>query len=148
MINELARGYATRAIELCRKVFLADGSGDELLVASYMGGCSVVNSEVGICHALSYGLSLELGYRHGIANCIAFNVLDDYYPRHVPEFRKMMEGQNIVLPKGVTQSMDQDALGRMVDMTLRMERPLTNALGENWRDVLTRERIFDLYSRI
>jgi 3-deoxy-alpha-D-manno-octulosonate 8-oxidase len=148
MINELARAYATRAIELCRNVFLGNGDGDELMVASYMGGCSVVNSEVGVCHALSYGLSLELGYRHGLANCLAFDVLDEFYPDHVAEFREIMRRHRIVLPKGVTKKLDDKAVGRMIDMTLRMERPLTNALGENWQDILTRRRIVELYSKI
>jgi len=148
MINELSRGYATRALDLCRSVFLDDGDGDKLMVASYMGGCSVVNSEVGVCHALSYGLSLELGYRHGLANCLAFDVLEEFYSDHVLEFREMMRRHKIVLPKAVTKKLDDKAVERMIDMTLRMERPLTNALGENWKAILTRHRIADLYSRI
>ena len=85
-INELARASASKALELCKAVFLDNGSDDELMTASYLGGVSIVNSEVGICHALSYGLSLELGIRHGLANCIVFNVLDKYYGEHVEIF--------------------------------------------------------------
>lgn len=148
MINELARGYASKALELCEAVFLGDGDDDQLMTASYMGGCSIVNSEVGVCHALSYGLSLELGLRHGFANCVAFDVLDEYYGEHVGRFRAMLARHGIALPKGLTRTLDEAALERMVAMTLRMERPLTNALGENWRDLLTRERILDLYRRM
>lgn len=148
MINELARGYAQRAIDLCGKVFLEDGDDDELMVASYMGGCSVVNSEVGVCHALSYGLSLELGFRHGFANCIAFDVLDDYYPKHVEAFRRMMQRHGIVLPKGVTKGLNPEALQRMIDMTLRMEKPLTNALGSDWQEKFRPEKIAGLYARM
>lgn len=148
MINELARSYADRALHLCEKVFLADGDDDELMTASFMGGCSIVNSEVGICHALSYGLSMELHYRHGFANCIAFDVLEDYYGPYVDKFRIMLDRHGIALRKGVTRELSAEALDRMVTMTLRMERPLTNALGENYRDILTRERILDLYARM
>lgn len=148
MINELARGYANKALSLCDKVFLADGDDDMLMTASYMGGVSIVNSEVGICHALSYGLSIELDYRHGFANCIAFDVLDEYYGEHVVNFRKMMEKHNIVLPKNVCINLDETAINRMIDMTLRMERPLTNALGEDWKEILTREKIRELYLKM
>lgn len=148
MINDLSGGFASKALELCNKVFLDGGDDDMLMTASYMGGVSIVNSEVGICHALSYGLSIELGYRHGFANCVAFNVLDEYYGTNVENFRIMLEKSNIRLPKNVCHSLDSAAMDRMVGMTLQMERPLTNALGENWKELLTREKIISLYEKM
>jgi 3-deoxy-alpha-D-manno-octulosonate 8-oxidase len=148
MINELARAYADKALALCDKVFLENGDNDMLMTASYMGGVSIVNSEVGICHALSYGLSIELDYRHGFANCVAFNVLDEYYGKHVTKFRDMLKLHKIVLPNNICKGMDEEAMNRMIDMTLRMERPLTNALGENWQSIMTREKIRELYHKI
>ncbi len=148
MINELARGYADKALKLCDNVFLENGDDDMLMTASYMGGVSIVNSEVGICHALSYGLSIELDYRHGFANCVAFNVLDEYYGEYVNQFREMLKRHKIELPKNVCKDLDADAMDRMIDMTLRMERPLTNALGSEWREILTRDKIRDLYLKM
>jgi len=148
MINELSRSYAERALHLCEKVFLGDGDDDELMTASFMGGCSIVNSEVGVCHALSYGLSMELHYRHGFANCVAFDVLDDYYGPAIAKFRKMLDRHGVKLPKGVTRDLSDEAMERMVAMTLRMERPLTNALGDDWRDILTRDKIIALYEKM
>lgn len=148
MINELARAYAERALMLCERVFLGDGDDDQLLTASFLGGCSIVNSEVGICHALSYGLSMELHYRHGFANCVVFDVLEDYYGEKVVKFRKMMKHNGIHIQKNVTRDLSTDAMDRMITMTLRMERPLTNALGDNWRDHMTRDRIASLYERM
>ena len=107
-----------------------------------------MNSEVGICHALSYGLSLELGFRHGIANCIAFNVLEDYYGNYVNDFRRMIEDHGINLPKYICKGQDEKGLSRMVDMTLKMERPLTNALGTDWRNIMTTEKITELYLKM
>ena len=147
-INELARGMASKALELCSEVFLGNGTDEMLMTASYLGGVSIVNSEVGICHALSYGLSMELGYRHGHANCLVFNVLEEYYGPWVQNFRKMVNQHNIKLPTGICKSLDADAMERMVEMTLRMERPLTNALGEDWRDLLTRDKILSLYKKM
>lgn len=148
MINELARAYATRALDLCETVFLGDGDDDQLITASFMGGCSIVNSEVGVCHALSYGLSMELHFRHGFANCVAFDALEEFYGPWVERFRGMLARHGISLPRKVTAGLSDEAMERMVAMTLRMERPLTNALGEHWRDVMTRDRIVALYRRM
>ena len=75
LINQLSRAFASTALEYCIDFFDSDSSKKELLcVGSYYGGVSIVNSEVGICHALSYGLSTEFGIRHGLANCIVFQV--------------------------------------------------------------------------
>ena len=148
MINELSRGIASKALELCSNVFNSNGDNDMLITASYLGGVSIVNSEVGICHALSYGLSLELDYRHGFANCVVFNCLEEFYGKHVIKFKDMLNDHNINLPKNVCKNLDEDAIERMIDMTLKMERPLTNALGNNWKEILTREKIKELYLKM
>jgi hypothetical protein len=33
-------------------------------------------------------------------------------------------------------------------MTYRMARPLTSALGDNWKNILTEEKIEELYSKM
>ena len=43
------------------------------MMASYFGGMSIAYSQVGACHALSYGLSFVLGTHHGIGCCITFD---------------------------------------------------------------------------
>ena len=67
-LNTFSQSYGEKAIELCRNVFLADDdcADDQLMMASYFGGMSIAYSQVGVCHALSYGLCFVLGYRHGI----------------------------------------------------------------------------------
>ena len=94
---------------------------------------------------LKLTISEKPGHSHGFANCVVFNHLEEYYGEHVVKFKKMLEDHNINLPKNVTQNLSEEAIERMVDMTLKMERPLTNALGENWREILTRKKIRELY---
>lgn len=148
MINELSKAYANKALQLCEKYFMLRGGEDELAVASYMGGVSIVNSEVGICHALSYGLSLELGMRHGVANCVAFRALKPYYGDYVEKFEEMVRLSRTLLPQEVCKNLDTVVLERMIDMTLKMDRPLQNALGSEWSQEMTRERIKDLYLKM
>ena len=61
--NAFSHAYAEQSLKLCREVYLGAQAGqspendDKLMVASLMGGLSLTYSEVGVCHALSYGLS-------------------------------------------------------------------------------------------
>jgi 3-deoxy-alpha-D-manno-octulosonate 8-oxidase len=57
----------------------------------------------------------------------------------------MLSKHAVTLPKGVCSQLDEPAMNRMIEMTLRMERPLTNALGENWREKFTPDKIRALY---
>jgi len=148
-INSFGMAYAQQSLELCTKVFLKEGgTNEDLMVASYLGGASVTNSEAGVVHAMSYGISLVLGYRHAIANCIVFRQLEEFYPKHVPVFFKMLELNNIKLPDNVTKSLSDDEMSSMIKMTYRMERPLLSALGENWKDILNEKKLEKIYSKM
>lgn len=147
-INEFSHAYADKALTLCEEIFLGDKEDSDLMIASMFGGYSIVYSEVGVCHALSYGISLAFGTHHGEANCIVFDQLDDYYPQHVAMFRKMLIRHDIQLRKGLTKNIDADLLEKMVDATLLMEKPLHNALGPNWKDIFTRSKIKELFLRM
>lgn len=141
-------------MKLCREVFLEHGSKrglgieEKLMMASYSGGMSMAYSQVGICHALSYGLSFVLGIHHGIGNCIAFNVLDEYYPEGVAEFRKMMYTNQIRLPENITADITTENLEKMINVALVLEPLWENALGKKWKDTMTREKIKELYQRM
>ena len=148
MINEMGRAYAEKALSYCKNVFLQNGTDEELMVASYFGASSVANSEVGVCHALSYGMSLVHGYRHGIANCIVFDKLEDYYPKGVQVFRDMLKKHQINLPKNINSNLKESDLQKMIDMAYRMEKPLMNALGDKWREIFSEEKIKNLYFRM
>ena len=88
----IRRAFAVSARDICRDVFLNDLDSivaDERLMVSYFGGLSIAYSQVGVCHALSYGLSYVLGVRHGVGNCIVFNQLGST-TADVREFQQMI----------------------------------------------------------
>jgi 3-deoxy-alpha-D-manno-octulosonate 8-oxidase len=147
-INAFTRSHGEKARDLCREVFLDGGheSDEKLMMASYLGGMSIAYSQVGVCHALSYGLSYVLGFRHGIGNCIVFNSLEEYYPEGVWEFRAMMEKQGITIPRNVLAGTEGDKLERMTDIALMLEPLWENAFGLEWKTLITREKIKELYS--
>lgn len=149
-INEFSKAYGEKSLDLCRQVFLEDHNDkdDKLMMASYFGGMSIAYSQVGACHALSYGLSYVLGIHHGIGCCIAFDVLEEFYPDGVHEFRLMMDKHKIALPKKLTAQMDEQAIELMVTTALNLTPLWENCLGKNWKEVMTKERCKELYRRI
>lgn len=149
-INEFSKAYGEKSLELCRQVFLEDhpDKDDKLMMASYFGGMSIAYSQVGACHALSYGLSYVLGIHHGIGCCIAFDYLEEIYPAGVEEFRKMMAKHRISLPRGLTAGLDDKALELMVTTALNLVPLWENCLGFDWQKKMTRERCLALYRRM
>ncbi len=146
-LNQFSRSYGDKALDLCREVFLNPGpeSDDQLMMASYCGGMSIAYSQVGVCHALSYGLGFVLGLHHGIGNCVAFDYLEEFYPEGVREFRRMMDIHNIELPRGLVADLTENEIEKMIDVALVLEPLWENALGPDWRKEISRERIRELY---
>lgn len=149
-LNAFSKAYGEKSIDLCREVFLDGGpdSDDKLMMASYCGGMSIAYSQVGVCHALSYGLSFVLGAHHGIGNCIVFDYLEEYYPEGVNEFRRMMEKHSISLPRNLVAGLEEDKLEKMIDVSLVLEPLWENALGKNWKEIMTREKIKEMYKKM
>jgi 3-deoxy-alpha-D-manno-octulosonate 8-oxidase len=151
-INEYSRAYAETSMDLCREVFLEDldvaVADEKLMIASYFGGLSIAYSQVGVCHALGYGLSYVLGVRHGIGNCIIFNHLEDYYPLEVREFRDMVAKHNIPLPREMTRGLGEHQMSEMIRVALSLDLLWQNALGPDWKKIMTPEKARELYLRM
>ena len=149
-LNEFSRAYGEKSIELCRQVFLEDhpDKDDKLMMASYFGGMSIAYSQVGACHALSYGLSFVLGTHHGIGCCITFDYLEDIYPEGVREFRQMMTKHGISLPRNLTKNLDIQSLETMATVALGLAPLWENCLGPDWRNIMTRERILSIFKKM
>ncbi len=146
-LNAFSRAYGEKALELCRQVFLEDheDSADRLMMASFFGGMSIAYSQVGVCHAMSYGLAFVLGIHHGIGNSIVFDYLDEFYPEGVAEFRRMLEKNGVELPRNVTRDVSESQLDTMADVALGLEPLWENAFGSEWRTIMTKDRVKQLY---
>ena len=152
-LNEFSKSYGEKALELCRKVFVEknqwdDECDDQLMMASYAGGMSIAYSQVGVAHAVSYGLSYLLGTKHGIGNCIVMNHLEEYYPAGVKEFKFMVEKNGIEIPTGICQGLSEDQFNAMIDVSLGMKPLWENALGKDWATIMTREKLRALYGKL
>ncbi len=151
-LNAFSQSYGEKALDLCKEVFLGEltpaESRDKLMMASWHGGMSIAYSQVGVAHAMSYGLSYVLGVKHGLGNCLVFQFLEDYYPEGVTLFYKMMEKQKIVLPKGLCQGLSEKDMDRMITVSLSMAPLWENALGKEWKAKITREKLREIYRKI
>lgn len=154
MKNTFSEAYGYKALEMCEQVFLGSQAGqnpvndEKLMVASLMGGLSLTYSEVGICHALSYGLSFVLGTRHGIANCICFNQLEDYYPEGVRAFKQMVDQHQIEIPEGLAKQWSEAQIDKMAEIALGLSHMWQHALGPDWQNKVDPEQIKAIYRRM
>ena len=152
-LNEFSKSYGDKALQLCRDVYVNKAgwdevSDDKLMMASYAGGMSIAYSQVGVAHAVSYGLSYLLGTKHGIGNCIVFDHLDEFYPDGVKEFKYMVEKNQIDIPKNICANLTDEEFDKMIDVSMGMKPLWENALGKDWEKQMNRERLRKLYERL
>ncbi len=152
-LNAFSKSYGEKAQELCEEIFLEkdvwdDDSDEKLMMASYAGGMSIAYSQVGVAHAVSYGLAYLLGTKHGIGNCIVFDKLEEFYPDGVKKFKEMVKKHNIDIPQGITRGLTDEQFDTMINVSLGMAPLWENALGKDWKEIMTRERLRKLYERL
>ena len=152
--NAYSTAFGEQALALCREVYLGDRAGqtaendEKLMVASLMGGLSLTYSEVGIVHALSYGLSKILGTKHCYANCVAFQHLGDYYPDGVAEFNEMLSKHNITLPKNLSKEWNEETVTAMAQVAIKLEHMWNHAIGADWKSKVTLDTVKALFRRL
>src|SRR5690554_5320162 len=152
-LNAFSQSYGEKAYELCVELFLDNNltpeeAQDKLMMASWHGGMSIAYSQVGVAHAMSYGLSYVLGIKHGVGNCIVFQFLDEFYPEDVKTFRKMVEKHKIKIPQNICKNLAEDQMEKMITVSMGMAPLWENALGIDWEQIVTREKLRDLYSKM
>ena len=151
-LNAFSQSYGEKALELCKEVYLEDLQEDEarnkLMMASWHGGMSIAYSQVGVAHAMSYGLSYLLGVRHGIGNCLVFQHLKEFYPEGVELFTEMKEKHNIQLPQGICRGLTNNDFDIMINVALGLVPLWENALGKEWQRLITPEKLKSIYKKI
>ena len=152
-LNEFSKSYGEKALQLCQDIYVKRSGWDEtcddkLMMASYAGGMSIAYSQVGVAHAVSYGLSYLLGTKHGIGNCIVMNHLEEYYPAGVKEFKYMVEKNQIDIPAGICKGLTDEQFDAMINVSLGMKPWWENALGKDWEKQMTRDKLRALYEKL
>nr|WP_219008989.1 3-deoxy-manno-octulosonate cytidylyltransferase [Aquimarina litoralis] len=149
-LNAFSQSYGEKAYDLCKEIFLENNLDKEeadakLMMASWHGGMSIAYSQVGIAHAMSYGLAYVLGTKHGIGNCIVFDKLGEYYPEGVAIFKQMKELHDIDIPEGICADISEEQLNTMVSVALGLVPLWENALGKNWKEQINEDKLKEIY---
>ncbi len=148
--HALSDAFSHQAIQLCREIFLSedmmsDENREKLMVASYLGGCAIANSFVGVVHPFSAGLSVALGTHHCIGNCITMTAMEAFYPKEIEEFWKMADKQGVDIPRGIAKNLPEEKYNTLYNSTVIHEKPLANALGQHFADILTFEKVKETF---
>src|SRR5690554_3904644 len=152
-LNAFSQSYGEKAYDLCLEIFLGDSLSEEesrakLMMASWHGGMSIAYSQVGVAHAMSYGLGYVLGTKHGVGNCIAFQFLEEFYPGDVALFKEMVKRHNVEIPQGVCKNLTDGQMDVMIDVAMSMIPLWENALGEDWEKIITYDKLKGLYQKM
>lgn len=149
-LNAFSQSYGEKALDLCKQIFLqndlekADADA-KLMMASWHGGMSIAYSQVGVAHAMSYGLAYVLGVKHGVGNCIVFDKLEEYYPEGVAIFKEMKKVHDIEFPQAVCADVTEAQLDTMASVALGLVPLWENALGKDWQSKVNAEKLKSLY---
>ncbi|TVZ55510.1 3-deoxy-alpha-D-manno-octulosonate 8-oxidase [Lutibacter sp. Hel_I_33_5] len=151
--HPLSDAYSNQALDLARQVFqsedmMSDKNREKMMVASYFGGVAIANSFVGVVHPISAGLSVVLGIHHCEANCITMTAMEEFYPAEYNEFMKLVEKNQIKLRRGLCQNLSKKQYDDLFDASTMHEIPLKNALGLDFKKILTKEKVIELYKKM
>jgi 3-deoxy-alpha-D-manno-octulosonate 8-oxidase len=118
----------------------------EKLMGVFPGGSAIGNQMSEWCtHSPPV---MVLHTHHCVANCIVMNVMDEFYPHETEEFRHMVAVNGIQIPRGLCRNLSEGEYRALYDATTIHVKPLTNALGEGFRDLLTLDRVVEIFQRM
>lgn len=151
--NSIGDSYSNETLKLCNDVFLSENmmsfhNREKLMVASYLGGCSIATSYVGLIHPFSAGLSVVLGIHHCEANCIVMNSMEEFYPIYHKNFKEMVKKQNISIKKGIANNLTDLQYHELYKSTIIHEKPLYNALGDDYKKILNKNKVIEIFKKM
>lgn len=151
--NAIGDALSFQTLSLCKQVFYSENmktleNREKLMVASYLGGNAIATSYVGMVHPFSAGLSVVLGTHHCVGNCIVMRAMEEFYPGEFEEFWKMVAVQNIKIPDNLCKNLSDEKFEQLYNATIIHEKPLKNALGEDFKNILTREKVREIFEKM
>ncbi|MCB0446619.1 MAG: alcohol dehydrogenase, partial [Gelidibacter sp.] len=77
-----------------------------------------------------------------------FDHLEEFYPDGVKLFKQMKKQHNIQLPQGICADLSDNQFDVMIDVALGLVPLWENAIGKNWKQVITRDKLKALYQKM
>jgi 3-deoxy-alpha-D-manno-octulosonate 8-oxidase len=76
------------------------------------------------------------------------NVMEEFYPHATEEFKRMMQIHGITLPQGLCSNLSEQQYRALYDATIIHSKPLSNALGDGFRDILSYDKVVAIFRRM
>ena len=73
------------------------------------------------------------------------SVLKDIYPEEHEQYTEMMARQKVSLPRGICANLADEQYDALYQGSIVHEKPLTNALGPDFKQILTKERLISMF---
>ncbi len=151
--NDFADSYAKMGKSLCEEIFKLDDirsneGRTKAMLASYFGGIAIANSMTALVHPFSAGLSVVLQVPHTLANCLVMLAMEEYYPNEHRIISDAIERHGIEVPKGICKDLDNEQYDKLYDSSIIHEKPLSNGLGDDFKSILTKEKVIEIFNRI
>jgi len=71
--------------------------------------------------------------------------MEPFYPKSFARYTAFVEENQIEISREVCSGLDAAGHDALYESTIVHEKPLTNALGEDFRKILTRERVREIF---
>ena len=151
--NPIADSYALMAKNLCEEVFALDEiksnvGRSKAMLASFFGGIAIANSMTALVHPFSAGLSVVLKVPHTLANCLVLLAMEEFYPEERATIIQAIQKHNIEVPRDICSKLSDKQFDDLYASTIVHEKPLSNGLGENFKDILTKNKVQEIFERI
>lgn len=119
----------------------------DIACASYFAGLALTGGTVGLVHPLSAALGVVFGLGHTYANIVALRALRNFYPEEHDILFGLLGLHGIEVPKLFKVGPDEATLSQIIELTLLHEKPLSNALGNDFKSQLTLELFAEALER-
>lgn len=119
----------------------------DIACASYFGGLALTGGTVGLVHPLSAALGVVFGLGHTYANILALRALETFYPEEHDILFGLLDLHGVEMSNLFDGEPEDATVLRIMELTLLHEKPLSNALGDNFRSQLTPELFADFLGR-
>ena len=74
--------------------------------------------------------------------------MEDFYPNEYEEFWRLVRKQRIDIPKGICKNLTNEQYAKLYKSTIVHEKPLMNALGTNFNNILTKDKVIALFKEM
>jgi 3-deoxy-alpha-D-manno-octulosonate 8-oxidase len=74
--------------------------------------------------------------------------MEEFYPQPYEEFWNSVERQKVKVPEGVARNLTDDQYKALYESTVIHAKPLTNALGPDYKNTLTFDKVVELFKKM